>query len=163
MTFKITVKPIVPKDLGLDEKSINKAIENALTQSALAIQNDFRVTVQTWKTKPVFKIERIPYGRVVFTENLIYLFMDAGTKEHPIAAKNAPYLVFRSRGSGYSTKTRPNQIASFPGGAANGHLNKRKEVRHPGTEARNFSETIGKKWESEWPKQMDRALAAVIK
>jgi hypothetical protein len=164
MTFKITVKPIIPRNLGLDEKSINTAVENSLTQTALAIKADFGVTTQTWDNKPVFKIEKSPYKRVIYTENLIYLFLDEGTKKnYPIRPKNAPFLVFRSRGGGYSTKTRSGQIASYPGGKASGHLNKRKEVIHPGIEARKFSESIAKKWGNEWPKQMDRALAAVVR
>lgn len=160
MTFKITVKPIIPRDLGLDEKSINKAVENALTQSALAIKADFGVTTQTWKNKPVFTIEKGAYSRIVSTDNMIFLFVDAGTKPHIIRPKKAKALAFQ--GGPYTPKTRVNQIASYNGGPS-GDVVKRKEVKHPGTEAREFAKAIGKKWEAEWPKQMDRALAAVIK
>ena len=38
-----------------------------------------------------------------------------------------------------------------------------KIVHHPGTQARKFAETINDKWDKEWPRQIARAIKAVMR
>ena len=54
----------------------------------------------------------------------------------------------------------PNKIASTQA-SISGDIVYRKAVKHPGTDARNFPDVIGKKWQREWPRQLSRALASV--
>jgi hypothetical protein len=74
------------------------------------------------------------YAIVAGTDNLIYKFVDSGTKAHPIRAKRSKYLTFRG---GYTAKTRVNIIGSREGGA-DGDWAKKQEVQHPGFPGRNF-------------------------
>lgn len=153
--FKLT--PIKIKgDKFLDAKAYARAIENTLTQSALAAKADFGVTTQTWKHKPKFDIDSKEGARVVGTNDEIYQYVDEGTRAHEIRARNAKRLAFRR---GYSAKTSPRSISSRAGGGS-GDWAYAKVVRHPGTRAREFADTIAKKWDKELPVQMQRAIDA---
>lgn len=110
------------------------------------LKADHEKIVRTWEHRPQFKIKKvtrpgmqtvqiIPFG--VYKN--IWTYVDQGTKPHIIAAKNAPYLVFQT---GYSARTAPVARANVGTGSASGAWVKKKEVQHPGTKARKFSETL---------------------
>jgi len=150
-------KPLIPPGQMI------KAINNALDGTAKAIRVDFNVTTQTWKKKPTFSIylkgAKAPPGtRVVSTMNEIYMYVNYGTKPHPIRPKYANVLAFQS---GYKNKTIPNKIASRPGGAF-GPMVFSKGVQHPGTAARNFDKAIARKWRKEWSRNLQRAINSVV-
>lgn len=133
---------------------------NTLERDAEGIKADFEATTATWKHKPEFVIKFQPWptagaiSAVVYTDDEIYGYVDRGTKPHPIAAKYAPYLRFQV---GYHAKTTPNTIGSHGGGKF-GPWRMPKEVQHPGTEARNFSQIIQEKWQKRLPEDMQEAV-----
>ena len=90
----------------------------------------------------------------VSTDNEIYGYVDQGTKPHIIRPKRAQKLFFKS---GYSAKTTPRVIGSNNGGA-NGPDVFANVVRHPGTKAREFAETLKEKYQKTFGKTMQRAM-----
>ena len=150
------IKFVKVRRLKLNSDKMVRAIENSLTGAAHAAKIDFDVTTQTWKNRPQFTIQTFPGRRIVSTDDLIYKFVDAGTKPHEINPVRAPFLIFQGN---YQAKTTPRVIASNPGGAS-GPTIMTIHVDHPGTEARNFAETIKEKWDRELPEIMQRAIDA---
>lgn len=153
---RIGLTPIkLPRNAFPDRRTATRAIRNVLEARAQVILIDFKVTTQTWTKKPKFYIRRPKRRiRVIGTDDLIYKFVDGGTKSHPITTKNAPMLVFQA---GYRAKTRVKVIGSSQGGKFGPTVHK-KEVNHPGTEAREFTKEIAKKWQKLLPNIIQRAL-----
>jgi hypothetical protein len=140
--FRLTA--ITPKHLPSTAEYM-KALENSVDQTGNLILRDLQSTVRTWKTKVSFYVvihkSGGEYAVIAGTNNLIYLFVDHGTKAHPIKPKRSKYLAFQS---GYRAKTRPNIIGSQDGGAF-GDTIFSKGVKHPGTKRRNFILRIAKR------------------
>jgi hypothetical protein len=156
--MKISMTPIkVTKGIFTNPKSMSRAIENALTGAALGVKADYGVTQQTWsgKSRGDFKIKSSPGERLIYTDSLIYLWVDKGTKKHDIKPKNKPRLTFRT---GYNAKTAPNRIGSGAGGKFGGWVSTKKVIKHPGTKARTFSKVIAAKWQKELPKIVQRSI-----
>ena len=158
--MNISVLPFGNFENVFSEREIEGALNNALTQTAKAIQVDYRVTTKTWDHQPVFEIKTpAKFERLIFTTDKIYLFVSGGTRPHVIKPKNASMLRFQA---GYSAKTSVRVIGSTAGGSS-GRVIYSRGVMHPGTKARQFPEVIGKKWEREWPRQLDRAMMVIAK
>lgn len=155
--MKMIVK--VPKNVLGDVDKLSRAIDNALDGAARAAKADFGVTTQTWKERPDFTIESKPGVRTVSTDNEIYGYVDEGTKPHVIAPKNKRALRFAVPSS---AKTIPNYIGSRPGGQGSFTVIRRKPIRHPGTEARNFAKKIQEKWQQQLPITLQRAIDAEV-
>lgn len=157
--MKLGMKVILPKGLLFDPRKVERVIENTLNQSALAVKADLGVTTQTWsaKSKPSFKIDSRVGMRIIYTDSLIYKWVDEGTRAHIITAKNG-LLRFRT---GYKSKTRAGVIGST-GGGASGNWRSKRTVKHPGTKARGFTIVIKKKWDDLLPQQMQRAIDSTI-
>jgi hypothetical protein len=155
------VKAIIPKDLLFHPDKIMRALENALTGAALDVKVDLQVTTRTWseKNKPTFKITKKRLGRTIYTYSKIYSYVDEGTPPHTIKAKTpGKPLAFRVP---YKAKTAPRVIASKTGGVG-AEWKSAYEVEHPGTEAREFTDTIQEKWERELPKITQRAIDSEV-
>lgn len=157
----IKAKVIVPKKLGV--KAMRAALLDGLKEVAKDVDEDFAKTYATWKRKPKFKTEvelRDRGGRFqVATDDEIYGHVDQGTKPHIIRPKRAQKLFFRT---GYSAKTTPRVIGSSSGGA-NGPDVFANAVRHPGTKAREFAETLKEKYQKTFGKSMQRAMDKAAK
>ena len=153
-----TIKANVIRPAKLDVKAMRAALLDGLKEVAKDVDEDFAKTYATWKRKPKFKTEvemRDRGGRFqVSTDNEIYGYVDQGTKPHIIRPKRAQKLFFKS---GYSAKTTPRVIGSNNGGA-NGPDVFANVVRHPGTKAREFAETLKEKYEKTFGKTMQRAM-----
>lgn len=143
------LKAIIPKSLPFARKNMERIIDNAINQTALAIQVDFNVTTQTWRKRPTFVIRRTPNGAQIFTTNLIYKFVSGGTK-----------VRYATMTPGFMAKTRVGQIMSARGRGGMAFIS-RKHPR-PGIKARKFPETIGDKWQKQLPKQFERAIATEL-
>lgn len=157
--MKFRMEPIKLKGgLLSDPKKLSRVVENALSSAALGVKADFGVTTQTWKHKPRFTIIRKTGERVISTGDKVYQYVDMGTRAHVIRSKGRKPLAFKT---GYRAKTSPGRIASTSGGASGPSVFARA-VRHPGTKARKFSETIAKKWQRELPQIVQRALDSEI-
>lgn len=154
------LKAIVPQHMPSTEDYL-RAVYNAVDQTGNLILRDLQSTVRTWKHKPTFYVvihkTSGEYAIIAGTDNLIYKFVDGGTKAHPIRAKRSPYLVFQG---GYTAKTRVNIIGSQEGGAS-GDWVKKQEVQHPGTKARNFIIRIKARRQVTMRQMTEQAIAKV--
>lgn len=148
------MRVVVPKEL-FNTAKLKRAIENALTGEAKAVKVDLDTTTQTWKHRPAFTIDRDEGRRVVATDDEVYGFVDEGTDAHLIVAKSPTKpLTF---GIGGRPKTAPRVIGSRPG-AKGSTIVRAQVVHHPGTSAREFTDTVKEKWDRILPDQLQRAI-----
>jgi hypothetical protein len=106
---------------------------------------------QKYRNPNVYTIKIVPTGRYA----PIWYFVDRGTKPHEIAAKNVPMLKFQT---GYNARTAaPAKFAQGTGKASGAWVTK-AVVQHPGTEAREFTQTWIDDLEPPFP---DRIQAAI--
>jgi len=144
------VKSLKPKKLKVSQIRLN--ILNELRKEGTVIKREFEKTVATWDgAKPTFKVAIgltgqdaiVLVGPAGSTEGAQkWVWLNDGTRPHPIAAKNVPNLVFR-HGSGFKAKTKVKVFGSGPG-ANTGALVKKKRVQHPGIEARDWTGEIAR-------------------
>lgn len=152
------MKVLIPKGLVFNAPKLARAVENTLEAAAKDVKVDFGVTTQTWKQKPEFTIERKTAERIVSTQDEIYGYVSEGTRPHVITARGRGGLVF---GVPSSPKTHVRAIGSGRGSRGTTIVHAR-QVHHPGTEAREFEEVIGAKWEKQLPIVMQRALDSEV-
>ena len=142
MASKIALARLIRRQRQFAEREIGIVLANV--GDDLKAQHD--AVVRSWEHKPQFRIKKInrphmqtvqivPFG--IYKE--IWTYVDKGTKPHIIAAKNAPFLKFRT---GYSARTAPVARANVGTGTATGQWVQKTEVQHPGNEARKFTETF---------------------
>ncbi len=102
----------------------------------------FAKTVSTWEHKPRFRaVARVSPGEWMVaygTDDEVYGYVSEGTRPHIIRPRRARRLRFRSR---YRARTRPRRLEAGPGGAS-GPVVTASVVHHPGTQAREFPETV---------------------
>jgi hypothetical protein len=164
----IVAKAIKPA--RFKSEAFTKAITAAANEAAKQIEKDFEATTKTWKHKPKFvkevDVRTSPVQVLVGTDDEIYRYVDEGTKPHPIFAgiytgkSNKKALAFQWGGPGsYRAKTSPGVIGSKAGGPT-GPMVAFPFVQHPGTNPRNFDETIQKKWEPRFKRLMEQAMSA---
>lgn len=153
---------IVPKSLAFKPDMLLKAVDTGMKATAEALRVDFVATTNTWRTKPKFvstKAAELTY--TVSTDNPIWAMLERGTKPHIIRIRRARFLRFQWDGYGsYGAKTKPNFLGSraarYPKTPQ-----RRIQVRHPGTKARNWIETAQDKYEKLLPKIVQRSVDAV--
>lgn len=115
---------------------VDGAIKSLVQSDAVPL---FENTVKTWTNKPTLTPTPTPRGWAVKVDPAFpYGWVDQGTPPHIIRARNAPMLRFQGP---YHAKTRVNVIASYKGGRGRVWVSKR-QVQHPGIEARNFRDII---------------------
>lgn len=147
----------VPKEL-INTSKLRRAIENALTGEAKAVKVDLDTTTRTWKHKPEFTIEKEDGRRTVATDDEVFGYVDEGTEPHIIVARNKPMLTF---GVGGSPKTTPRVIGS-KAGTKGSTIVRKQSVHHPGTAAREFTETVKEKWDQRLPDVLQRAIDSEV-
>ena len=152
------LKVIIPKDLAFDPQRMERTINNGLDGAAKAAQVDFNVTTQTWDHDVEFTIEEAPGERIISTDDEIYGYVNDGTPAHIIEAKNGKSLAF---GVPHKAKTAVRVIGSSAGSRGT-TIVKRKRVRHPGTDAREFDETIAQKWRDLLPVTLQRSIDSEV-
>jgi hypothetical protein len=145
---------------SFDVRKMATAVTNALNGAAKSAKIDFKVTTATWKTEVEFTIENAsPYIRRIFTKNRIYLFVCFGTKAHIIRPKRGKFLAFSPGGR---AKTRVGAVRSNKGSKGKGTTVFAREVRHPGTKARDFDIVIQAKWQQQLPIIIQRAIDSTL-
>lgn len=157
----VIVKKIAPKKL--DVVGMVQALADAVIAMNQEVLADFEQTTATWE-HPVRFAQNIEVSQnrieaTVTTEDEIYTYVDKGTRPHLILPVRAKALRFQS---GYKAKSVPNVIGSQAGGPFGDDVFS-KGVMHPGTEARNFDETIRKKWEPIFKTRMQAAMKTAAK
>ena len=151
------------------ENIAKKAISEALDKDVKpTLIKSHQLVVKSWQHQPTFQTRKdIRPDKITMTvfpvgpNSDIYTFVDQGTKPHVIEAKNAPRLVFQT---GYSPKTlaRPARTVSG-GGKATGPVVFAKKVQHPGSEAREFSETIAEDIKPDFKRIIENTFKQVSK
>lgn len=161
--MKLRIEAIKPKHPIYDQPIMKRAIQNAGQESAMAVQVDFNVTTFTWDHKPEFKIAHkgLDYRWTISTKDEVYGYVSEGTRPHTIVPKVAKVLRFYR--TGFKPKSRANWIGANKGKKATKDLTFTRHVNHPGIGARNYPKVIKKKWDDEWPRQLDRAVRAALR
>lgn len=156
-------KSIKPKKINVPK--VRQNLLNALRKEGGIVKKEYKKTVATWNDPPEFEVliglERgaggaatVLVGPTGTTEQVNkFVWTDEGTEPHVIKAKNWPTLVFQV---GYTPKTQPGKIASGPANHF-GEFVYPKQVNHPGTEARRFTETIVKRRRKPFTRAMIKA------
>jgi hypothetical protein len=157
-------KSLKPKKLKV--KEVRLKILNELRKEGRLIKREFEKTTATWKgAKPTFEIaigltgqDAIvlvgPGGNQEGAQKWVWL-NDGTKKDYPIVAKNAPNLVFRD-GRGFKAKTKVKTFSSKPGANTGAWISK-KQVTHPGIEARDWTGEIAKDRRKPFNKAMTEA------
>ena len=150
------IKPATPFKSSVFREELLKAAK-VIEQDAL---KDFNKTTANWKHKVVFtgKIESTGTQSIkiiISTKDKIWGYVDEGTKPHIIKAKTRRGLLFKA---GSKPKTTPDVVGTFPGQTGTDWVNK-MQVKHPGTEPRNFTKHIAKTTQSELNREVKNALA----
>ena len=160
---KLRMEAVLPKDLVVDIKKMDRVVNNAMDGAALGAKVDFDVTTRTFRRRPAFLIKTPKYGvRDVYTIDEIYSYLDDGTRAHVIRARRRGGRLAFYR-SGFRAKTRVRYIGSNKGRSANKDFSRPESVMHPGFPAREFSIEIQKKWQKMLNKILQRAIDAEIK
>ena len=140
-----------------DPAKLQSAVNTALDKVAKDVQADYKATYRTWtKVRPDAKISTPRQGeRKVEVTDKVYRYVDWGTRAHMIRPKRAKFLFFAR--SGFRAKTTPGVIGS--GAGSRGVRDTfSKGVRHPGTKARLFTDTIFEKHRRDLQKEIDKAI-----
>lgn len=116
----------------------DRAMRQLLESEGLPL---YQATTRTWQRKPRFAVVKKSRGWSIVTNDERYKFVDFGTRPHIIRARNAPFLVFRWP---YRSATKVNWLSSRQIQRGD-NWSKRKQVRHPGIQARNFTDIISKR------------------
>lgn len=126
----------------------NRALEQALEDTAKEVIKDFKRTTETWEHQPEFKVLdsafRVGSRAVslnVGTDDEIYGYVSRGTPAHDILPRQATVLRFKA---GFVPKTKPGRMLS-KGGGSSGDDAFTKSVHHPGTKPRKFEELIARR------------------
>lgn len=143
MTVRIRVEPILPRSRKLFDLSAGQAAkEQALKELGEEAKALFEKTVETWRDKPVFRVNELQNSVTVTTGNRIYSYIDKGT--------SVRYAVMSDD---YNPKTRSRVIGST-GGRGRMIFVSRNHPK-PGIQAREFSVVI--------QERMQRKFAAKFK
>lgn len=111
---------------------------------------------QKYKNPNVYTIKIVPTGRYA----AIWYYVDRGTKPHEIAAKNVPLLKFQT---GYNPRTAAPAKFAQGTGTASGAWVSAAVVQHPGTEARQFTQTWIDELVPPFPDRIQAAIARGLK
>jgi hypothetical protein len=142
----------VTQALDLKAKRLSQVVQDTAKDLGNRVWLDYQRTAETWKHRPKFEriveIKGDTVTMLVGTDDLIYKFVDKGTKPHFIFPRTpGGSLAFQWGGPGsYKAKTRPGVLGSG-GGASSGSTVHFRYVKHPGTEPRRFSEVIQRKYD----------------
>ena len=155
-------KGIKPTKLRVDKVRLN--LLNALRTEGKIVKKELEKTTATWTgAKPTFDILISltggnatllvgPGGSKEGAEK--WIFLNFGTKPHIIRAKNVPNLIFKV--GGFQPKTKVKVFSSGPG-ASDGTFVSKKQVQHPGIEARDWTGEIVKRRKKKFTKAMIEA------
>jgi len=144
-------------------------IDHELLDRTSDWKNSPNFAIQEKITTTEIRVEVVPIGRT----KKIFTYVDKGTRPHVIKPKTRgvrrgkakPFLAFKWGGYGsYKPKTLPIARGKVgPGKVAGGHFVFAKEVHHPGTQARLFSETVARDTLPEFRKAIEAAFVQIAR
>jgi hypothetical protein len=158
--IKITVT--VPKEI-ISVEGVRRAIIDAQNHSTSPnIRALFRRTVEGWNKAPYFTARRIDTSNQlgIFVHPAgpyadKYAMLNEGARAHIIRPRRARMLHFQV---GYRAGTRPRSLNSRAYSRF-GDFVRTGMVRHPGFEAREFTQTIADTYEPDFIDEMNEAIA----
>lgn len=138
-TLEAAVKGMTDENKRLVDAAYKRGMNEARAK--------YRDIVKQWETEVDFAVlpARYPdaylYQLKAFGEGAqIFVYVDKGTEPHEIRPKKlGGVLAFQS---GYSARTAPIAAYNVGTGKSSGAMQYRQKVDHPGTKARQFTETI---------------------
>lgn len=171
----------VYRDLGVSAGDLREIMGLSLIESAESARDDFLQPTATWSRRPPVEIEQermgiggkigFALGMVarrlglgasrsttmaikVFVDDLIYWWLDQGTKRHWVEPVKAPYMVFQA---GRKAKTQPDSLIASPGGPFGPVV---KSTGHwvSGIPPRRFSDIVDKRAKKKTPRIFNRRL-----
>jgi len=158
----MSVKPIRPKRLRVD--AVRLEILNALRAEGREQVDILRQTVQGWQGEtPSFEaLIGLGGGDATLivgptgSEKAVqkWQWLDEGTRPHPITARRAPLLKFRTL---YAPSTTVGEFTSR-GSMKYGPWAARLSVQHPGTQARGWSSKLQQMRKQRFVDAMNDAL-----
>ena len=154
---------------------VRRHIENVLDQKVKpSLVKSHEKIVEDWKHKPGFAARRyiepdrmrvavFPTGE----HKKIWFYVDKGTRPHQIPAVTGKLMVFRAGGT-YVPKTmaKPARTVSGGGYVKGGEkvfTTKRKAFTHPGSEGRNFTDTIARDLKPHFQRWIENAFRAAAR
>lgn len=152
------LKPIQPKGLGAKFKALPKAVEKGMREAAEAVKRDLESTTEGWQHQVEFTITQSGSTYTISTDDEIWNYVDKGTRPHIIVG-HGKMLRFMAGGA---PKTQPGRVRSGSGSPGSVVVI-RPRVNHPGTEARDFSGTIAKRWRRGVAPFIRKAIEEVLK
>lgn len=159
----VELKAVVPKS-QYNDKRLNALIRKAVQKSTRKTKGAYEKTVKSWTKKPKFSQKTsVKGGNLavrVFTTSAIYGYVDRGTHPHPISAVNVPLLKFQNQ---YRPKTVPGVIGSSNSPGKTGDWVSKRQVNHPGNEARRFTKIIAKQTQKELQTNVSQAMGQWVK
>lgn len=157
---QLKLTAITPQHLP-STKEYLKAMTDGVQSTGSLIMRDMQSTVRTWDHKPTFYVvihnSKGDYAIIAGTDNLIYMFVDHGTKAHRIPKVGSTYMSFYS---GYRAKTRVGVIGSQAGGPTGSKVSA-MVVRHPGFPGRQFIMRIAKRRQVTMRQMTEQNIAKV--
>ena len=145
----IQIKAIKPP--RINPQAYQDVMLKELGYQADQVMRLYILVTRTWKHRPKFRVDfqfdDRPVsagggaGYAVTTDDPIFHYVDQGTRPHTIRARRGGLHAFQSK---FSPKTRRRVLGSRQG-SRSGSLVRPKEVRHPGTQAREFTQEIQKR------------------
>jgi hypothetical protein len=154
--------------LRMAQAELQDVVRRANQEIAAEMKRDFESTTATWNHQVTFgqtthadpEFAQVAVG----TNDLIYKFVDEGTRAHGISPKRpGGRLRFQWGGPGsYTAKTTPGSLVSGPGGPSGPEV-LRYGVWHPGTQGRQFTFMLQRKWDTEAGVVYRRYVAAWIR
>ena len=145
-------------------KELDAALVQVQNETRTEAIRELKYATSTWTHSPAFKgtvwHRGTQFTVKVATSDQVFIYVDQGTKRHPISPKGPGYpLAFHS---GYKAKSQPGILRAFKGGAF-GPMAFAMSVQHPGTKARKFMDKVSKKagqWAVARLRQLVKAVVA---
>jgi hypothetical protein len=161
MSGVIAFKEIKPT--ALKSAVMQKILEAELQRTSKDILFDFEATVWNWGHKVKFQrlVSIGPHSIdvLVATDDVIYGYVDYGTKSHTIVPRVRPYLMFKVGGK---PKTQPGVLVSGAGSPGDKWVRTKKVSRNK-VRPRNFSKKLTKEWEKKFKNRMEKAMNEAVK
>lgn len=160
----ITLKSIVPAKLNISKMTAD--LIQGMQDLGIEIRENFEDTTKTWHHKPAFvpqsNVPKVSSSQIqveTMTEDEIYGYVSAGTKDHPISAVNFKTLKIPDA---FIPKTFPGIVGSGQGYRSS-NFTFPVRIEHQSITARKFDTEIKTRQEKNAKIIMNRAMSLARK